>query len=276
MQPPSPAPGVVGASPEVVFWQTIAGSTNPADFSAYLQQFPQGTFVLLARTRLAILSTPSAPGVAADDAAWPEAERRSVQGALAALRHYRGPVNGSFGGDTRTAILHWQAFAGIEETGRLSDGQRGRILADADRLAGLLRVARKSPRAAAAESAKGASARFNLGSAFERGEGQPEDPAEAAYWYTLAASDGWAAAYTNLGTLYVRGQGVPKADPDAARLLWLTAAALGEGTALFNLGVLAEKGIGGPADAAAAKRWYARGVERKHAASAAALQRLGG
>jgi TPR repeat protein len=67
-----------------------------------------------------------------------------------------------------------------------------------------------------------------------------------------------------------------KPDLDAARRLWETAAALGEGTAMFNLGVLAEKGLGAPADSAAAKRWYARGAERKNAASSAALQRMGG
>ena len=67
-----------------------------------------------------------------------------------------------------------------------------------------------------------------------------------------------------------------KADRYAGRRLWLTAATLGKGTAMFNLGVLAEKGIGMAADPAVAKRWYARGAERKHAGSAAALQRLGG
>ena len=273
-QPPSPA--VVSISPEVVFWQSIERSTDPADFAAYIQQFPQGTFLPLARARLASLSARLAPPAAPDDAAWPEDQRRAVQAALTALGHYRGPVDGSFASGTRTAILHWQAFAGTDETGRLTAGQRDRVLAEADQQTALLHVAPKSPRGAAADSVKGAEARFNRGNDFERGDGQPKDPAEAAYWYALAASDGWAAAFTNLGTLYVRGQGVARADADAARRLWLTAATLGEGTAMFNLGVLAEKGIGMAADPAAAKRWYARGAERKHAGSAAALQRLGG
>lgn len=68
------------------------------------------------------------------------------------------------------------------------------------------------------------------------------------------------------------------AQPDAvaARHLWMTAAALGDGTAMFNLGLLAEKGIGMVADPAMAKLWYARGAERKHAGSVAAQKRLGG
>ena len=121
---------------------------------------------------------------------------------------------------------------------------------------------------------KGAAARFNRGAAFERGGGrQPRDLAEAAYWYALAAADGWAAAYTNLGTLHARSE---KPDLEAARRLWLAAAARGEGTALFNLGALAEKGMGGPANPGLAKLWYGRGAERRHAASTAALKRLGG
>jgi uncharacterized caspase-like protein len=42
-KPDRPAAAEVGASPEIVFWQSISGSTNPADFSAYIKQFPQGS-----------------------------------------------------------------------------------------------------------------------------------------------------------------------------------------------------------------------------------------
>lgn len=45
---------------EVVFWQTIRNSTNPAEFEAYLEQFPNGAFRALAQARLATLSTPAA------------------------------------------------------------------------------------------------------------------------------------------------------------------------------------------------------------------------
>ena len=83
-------------------------------------------------------------------------------------------------------------------------------------------------------------------------------------------------AFTNLGHLHALGWGLPKPDPDGAKRLWMTAAALGEGKALFNLGALAESGRDGPADLGVAKRWYARGAERKDPASAAALRRLGG
>ena len=56
-QPPAPA-GTAGANSgglEVVFWQSIVDSTNPADFEAYLAQFPNGVFRTLAQNRLVAL-----------------------------------------------------------------------------------------------------------------------------------------------------------------------------------------------------------------------------
>ena len=52
---PTPAPASASATPaadaELLFWQTIANSGNPADFQAYLDQYPQGRFAALARIR---------------------------------------------------------------------------------------------------------------------------------------------------------------------------------------------------------------------------------
>ena len=45
---------------ETVFWQSIVDSTNPADFEAYLEQFPNGMFRLLAQNRLAAMREPAA------------------------------------------------------------------------------------------------------------------------------------------------------------------------------------------------------------------------
>ena len=50
------APPASGAELEGLFWQSIVNSTNPADFEAYLEQFPNGVFRALARNRLAELS----------------------------------------------------------------------------------------------------------------------------------------------------------------------------------------------------------------------------
>ena len=47
---------------ETVFWQSIANSTDPADFEAYLEVFPNGVFRRLAENRLRSLRSPPASG----------------------------------------------------------------------------------------------------------------------------------------------------------------------------------------------------------------------
>jgi len=70
---------------------------------------------------------------------------------------------------------------------------------------------------------KGAEQRYTRAWGLEK-----RDPAEAAYWYALAASDGEAKALTNLGIIVARGFGTTKPDPVDAMLLWHAAAARGE------------------------------------------------
>ena len=48
--PPDPAPPA--PSVELVFWESIKDSPRAADYEAYLEQYPEGSFVALARTRL--------------------------------------------------------------------------------------------------------------------------------------------------------------------------------------------------------------------------------
>ena len=47
------------AEQETVFWQSIMNSTNPADFEAYLEEFPNGVFRRLAQNRLSGLRSAS-------------------------------------------------------------------------------------------------------------------------------------------------------------------------------------------------------------------------
>lgn len=64
--PPAAAPGAApGADKETVFWDSVRNSNNPRLFEAYLQQFPQGTFVALAQVKLAELNAGSAPAAPA-------------------------------------------------------------------------------------------------------------------------------------------------------------------------------------------------------------------
>ena len=59
--PPPPA----SAELEGLFWQSIMNSTNPAEFEAYLSQFPNGVFRTLAQARLAALRSAVAASQAA-------------------------------------------------------------------------------------------------------------------------------------------------------------------------------------------------------------------
>src|SRR5207344_1097681 len=53
-QAASPAASSTGPTDafELAYWDSIKTSTNPADFKAYLEQFPKGRFAGLARNRL--------------------------------------------------------------------------------------------------------------------------------------------------------------------------------------------------------------------------------
>jgi len=68
-------------------------------------------------------------------------------------------------------------------------------------------------------------AETNVGEIFEKGMGQPPDPAKAAEWYQKAADKGYAQAQTNLAYLYEKGIGVP-ADPVKALNLYRQAAGI--------------------------------------------------
>ena len=53
-----------------------------------------------------------------------------------------------------------------------------------------------------------ASAQFNLGLMYDKGEGVLEDDKEAVKWFRKAAEQGYAIAQLNLGGMYYNGKGV--------------------------------------------------------------------
>ena len=56
--PAEDAPGGSRQDTETVFWQSVANSTNPAEFEAYLARWPEGVYAPLARIRLSALRDP--------------------------------------------------------------------------------------------------------------------------------------------------------------------------------------------------------------------------
>jgi len=49
---PKTAPAPDAKAVELVFWESIKDSPRPADYEAYLEQYPDGNFIALARSRL--------------------------------------------------------------------------------------------------------------------------------------------------------------------------------------------------------------------------------
>jgi peptidoglycan hydrolase-like protein with peptidoglycan-binding domain len=153
---PTPSSGTAAAAPvvqpvdkEVVFWQSIQNSNSPAQFQAYLEQYPNGTFAALARARIEELKTKPAEAsrssdqvaaLTSPDATVPAAEeaersigltrqgRSRAQLALTLLGYSTGGTDGSFGPKSRTAITKWQTDRGEAATGYLTAKQHAALL----------------------------------------------------------------------------------------------------------------------------------------------------
>ena len=143
---------------ERVFWESIKDSEHAADFEAYLEQFPGGTYAALARNRLARLTgrqeekpvvqvaiTPDEPEpVVSPEPPRPTPEsietalgldrdeRRRIQQGLALLGFDPGPADGLFGQRTRDAVGKWQASQGAPATGYLDADTARTLLAKAE------------------------------------------------------------------------------------------------------------------------------------------------
>jgi hypothetical protein len=114
-----------GENMELAFWQSIQGSKNPADFEAYVRQFPNGTFAALARNRVKDLKerqVASLPPTAAPSLAPTKDQIRETQRLLTALGYSPGPSDGIMGRGTRTAIELFQRQVGLPADGMVSGG----------------------------------------------------------------------------------------------------------------------------------------------------------
>ena len=129
---------------ELLFWSSIKDSQDPADFRAYLETFPDGTFAPLARIRIGRFGTaePAAvldmspmrmeePSTEVTEASLHlnASQRRHIQLGLTAEGHDPGPADGIFGRGTRAVIRQWQAARGAAATGYLDDAAAKALLA---------------------------------------------------------------------------------------------------------------------------------------------------
>jgi len=88
-----------------------------------------------------------------------------------------------------------------------------------------------------------ATAQYNLGYMYCKGEGVSQDYKQAVYWYKKAAEQGNATAQSNLGYMYGEGEGVTQ-DYKQAVYWFKKAAEQGDATAQYNLGYMYGEGHG--------------------------------
>jgi len=88
-----------------------------------------------------------------------------------------------------------------------------------------------------------ASAQYNLGQMYRKGQGVPKNDKTAVKWYKLAAEQGQQSAQNNLGVMYDEGRGVPQNYKTALKWYRL-AAEQGNANAPNNLGLMYAQGTG--------------------------------
>ena len=93
---PNPA-----ADPDTVYWQSIARSSDAADFRAYLQRYPRGNFADLAQRRLAAVTSPQPLATAVSrplDGIW--LTRLKCSGTADGARNFARNIMGTITGST--------------------------------------------------------------------------------------------------------------------------------------------------------------------------------
>jgi TPR repeat protein len=115
-------------------------------------------------------------------------------------------------------------------------------------------------------------AQYALGTAYEDGNGLPQNDELAAQWYRKAADQGEAAAQNSLGVLYRLGRGVEKDKQEALRW-YQRAAQQGYASGMFNIGAAYYNGDGVPANDEIACAWFLLAQDAGSKAGADAVKR---
>lgn len=132
---PASIPPAGGA--DTILWETIADSTDPGVFAAFLARYPESRHAAAARDRMAALQQrqPTSPPAGYDlsaliafDQTLSFDERTQVQRRLQGLGLYDGAIDGVFGTGTRSAIRAFQELNGGRRTGYLTPEELDALL----------------------------------------------------------------------------------------------------------------------------------------------------
>jgi TPR repeat protein len=110
-----------------------------------------------------------------------------------------------------------------------------------------------------------ADAQQNLGNMYRKGQGVPQDYAEAAKWFRKAAEQGRADAENNLGKMYENGLGGLPRDYGEALTWFQKAADQGDAIAQGNLADMYENGRGVPRDFTEVASWHRKAADQGYA-----------
>lgn len=282
---PEPGPDTEASTAELVFWESIMHSDDPAEYQAYLDLWPEGAFAPIARARIARADAPAtvapdAAELAADCARLAGAENVSLHemaqaGTSAqAIRICRAALEAR-PGDTESSFHLARALYVAGESGAAA--QQYRIAADAGHMLAMNNLANLYRRGEGVEqdldraealyrqaTASGEPIVYrNLAGLLLHTDHGGRNDAEAVEWYRRAAVAGDTESMTRLALLYRQGRGTVQSDAEAVR--WYgPAAEAGDPQAMNNLGFMYTRGLGVTQDLAQAAQWYLRAAEAGH------------
>ena len=213
---------------ELAFWDSIRASNNPADFQAYLNKYPDGQFVELARNHLSVAPTESVTAPDAFASGWTAYQAGDFGRAL--TWYQRAAAQGYAAAQSNIGVLYIHGW-GVP-----------------------LDYAQAKSWFEKAAAQGNADAEVDLGSLYVHGVGVTRDYAEAMTWYQKAAAQGNGDAEDNIGAMYQNGWGVTL-DYGQAMTWFEKAAAEGNATAEYVLGLMFSRGEGATKDDDQARAW---------------------
>jgi len=108
-----------------------------------------------------------------------------------------------------------------------------------------------------------ATAQFQLGLAYAKGDGVPHSYKTASTWWLKAAEQGELSAQVQLGIIYAKGEGVLQDYEEAAKW-YRKAAEQGDANSQHLLGVLYSLGKGVPYDCVKSYFWLSLAASQKY------------
>ena len=157
-------------------------------------------------------------------------------------------------GDEALARQFQEAMEGMSREGDSLFGPTSpspKVLDDAALLRPLLALAKQGD----------ASAQYNVGVMYDKGQGTKQDYASAMSWYRRAAEQGHVLAQVAVGAKYFDGTLGVAQDYKEALEWFLRAAKQGHALARVNLGMMFGNGLGVPRDHAIALMWMILAAE---------------